>query len=222
MHTIKLPPRVSLPTVIFEELERAILNDELKPGEQINEKMLAERNGVSRGPIREACRRLEQAGLVEIIINRGAFVRKISSEYAEELCDIRVVLAVFAGQLAVKLIDDAQIEKLTVLMEKIENAAHAGRLSEYIKLNTEFHTLILAITGNGKLMEIYSGINKELKLCRWYAFTKDPDLEEALRAHRSIVEALSARDVAQISIAMEDHLKAANERLTTAMRRREG
>lgn len=219
---ITLPQRVSLATVIFEELERAILNDELKPGEQINEKALAERNGVSRGPIREACRRLEQAGLVEIIVNRGAFVCQISPEHAEELCDIRLVLSAYISKLAAKRITDAQIEKLTVLMEKIENTVRKGRLSEFTKLNADFHKLILAIAGSEKLEVIYTGINKELKLCRWQALHNSPDLEEALRGHRAIVEALSARDVAKASKAMHNHLKTANKRLVIEMRRRDG
>ena len=149
--TLELPERRSLASVIFEELERMILSGALKPGQPINEKALSDNNGLSRGPIREACRRLEQAGLIEIIVNRGAFVRRISHRSAAELCDIRVLLAGYAGRLAASRITDEQIAALTDLMKMIEAEIEAGNLTEFYRLNYDFHMTIIEASGNQRL-----------------------------------------------------------------------
>src|SRR3546814_632637 len=83
----------SLTTVLQEKIERMILGGDLKAGERINEFALAQAFGVSRSPIREACRKLEQAGMVEIIKNRGMFVCSIDLQRAMDIYEIRGALA---------------------------------------------------------------------------------------------------------------------------------
>jgi DNA-binding GntR family transcriptional regulator len=210
---LELPERRSLATVIFERLEQMILSGALKPGEPINEKALSDRNGLSRAPIREAVRRLEQAGLVETIVNRGAYVKKISPQSAADLCDIRVVLAVHAARLAVDRITKAQIVALKRTMRAIEAAASEGRLPDFYRLNYGFHMTIIEAAGNRRLSEIYTAINKELNLYRWRALKGADELDEAITAHRTIVAALASRDTERFIIAVEEHLRAANQRL---------
>src|ERR1700761_3235398 len=79
----------SLSYIKRREIERMIEAGELKPGDWVNEAMLASHLSVSRGPVREACRGLEESGLLEVIVNRGVFVRKISEKEAGELYDLR-------------------------------------------------------------------------------------------------------------------------------------
>jgi DNA-binding GntR family transcriptional regulator len=213
VQTLELPERRSLASVIFDELERMILSGALKPGQPINEKALSDNNGLSRGPIREACRRLEQAGLIEIIVNRGAFVRRISRRSAAELCDIRILLAGYAGRLAASRITDEQIAAMVALMQMIEAEIEAGNLTEFYRLNYDFHMTIIEASGNQRLAELYAAINKELNLFRWRALKGGSELAEAATAHRGIVAALQARDADALVSAMEEHLRAANERL---------
>lgn len=193
-----------------------ILSGALKPGDPINEKALADRNGLSRGPIREACRRLEQAGLVEIIVNRGAFVREISPRAARELCAVRMVLARYIGEQAATQITEPQLKQLRDLEERMEAEAKTKNLGAYSSLNAEFHKIILRAAGNQRLIDIYDGINKELRLFRWRALTVAPELGEALGAHRSILACLEARDPQRLAEAMEEHTRIANERLLEA------
>ena len=108
--TFDLPKKRSLSDLVFEEIERLILDGVLKPGEPVNEKAFSDHNGLSRAPIREACRKLEQAGLVEIVVNRGVFVKRISRRTAAELCDIRLVLATHAARLAAERINEGQLK----------------------------------------------------------------------------------------------------------------
>lgn len=213
MHTFTLPVRRSLASVIHDELERMILDGVLGPGQQINEKALAENNGLSRAPIREACRRLEQAGLVEIVVNRGAFVRKIPERDMRELCSIRLVLARHMGELAAPRITTSALKRLEVLIGEIEVQARARNLADFATLNREFHDIIIEATGNRRLGGIYTAINKELRLLRWRALNTAPELEEALAAHRAILDALVARDPRRLADALEAHTRMANDRL---------
>jgi DNA-binding transcriptional regulator YhcF (GntR family) len=94
---IALVQSSSLPALVQQELERMILAGELPAGSKLNEAAIAERLGVSRGPVREAFRALEESGLVELEKNRGVFVREIRIEEADEIYELRAVLDEFVG-----------------------------------------------------------------------------------------------------------------------------
>ncbi|HEY4192096.1 MAG TPA: GntR family transcriptional regulator, partial [Mesorhizobium sp.] len=79
----------SLTSVLQRELETLILSGEFSPGERLNENALAARFSVSRGPVREVCRALAEKGLLELIPNRGVFMRRIDEAEAAELYDLR-------------------------------------------------------------------------------------------------------------------------------------
>ena len=98
-------------------------------------------------------------------------------------------------------------------MKMIEAEIEAGNLTEFYRLNYDFHMTIIEASGNQRLAELYAAINKELNLFRWRALKGGAELAEAATAHRSIVAALQARDADALVAAMEEHLRAANERL---------
>ena len=86
----------SLTAIVQSELERMILSGELEPGQRLNEQQLASQLGVSRGPVREALRVLERAGLVTGVANLGMFVRQVGIEEAVEMYEMRGVVFGFA------------------------------------------------------------------------------------------------------------------------------
>ena len=96
--TIALVQSSSLPMLVHKELERMILAGEIAIGAKLNEVALAERLGVSRGPVREAFRALEESGLVHLEKNRGVFVRQISIEEADEIYEVRAALDEWVGR----------------------------------------------------------------------------------------------------------------------------
>lgn len=210
---LRIARRPSLVSLVFDELERAIMDGTLKPGDPINEKALSDKNGLSRAPIREACRRLEQAGLVEIIPNRGAFVSKISQRTAEELCAIKVVLARYMNMLIFRNITPAQVAALKAMVLKIDAQARSRNLQRYFALNEEFHHSLVDIAGNERLATMYKAMNKELNLFRWRAFRDAPALEDSMSAHQDIIHALEKGDEQAFCRVMEDHLLATNRRI---------
>ena len=110
--TIALLRNHSLATLVRQELERRILGGEIAPGAKLNEADVADELGVSRGPVREAFRGLEQAGLLRVEKNRGVFVRELSVAEADELYEVRAGLDALVGKITAARITAAQVQQL--------------------------------------------------------------------------------------------------------------
>src|ERR671933_1444345 len=113
----------SLPALVQEEILRLILQGRINAGDKLNEVEIATRLGVSRGPVREAFRALEEAGMVRLAKNRRVFVRELSAAEAEEIYAVRAGLDEVAGRLLAPRITDAQLAELTSLVEAMEASA---------------------------------------------------------------------------------------------------
>ena len=109
---IALVKSSSLPALVQQELEHSILAGELPAGSKLNEAAIADRLGVSRGPVREAFRALEESGLVRLEKNRGVFVRLIPVEEADQIYELRAVLDEFVGRRLAQAITPAQVREL--------------------------------------------------------------------------------------------------------------
>lgn len=215
--TLEILRTHSLTTIVLQELERMILSGELEPGERINEKALAASQLVSRGPIREACRRLEQAGLVEIVVNRGVFVRKLKPKDAADLCDIRASLSALAGRILAATVTADQLAALKDMVERMERQAAAGDVESYYPLNVEFHDTLLRLSGNERLAAMCAAIDKELYLFRRRSLHVGLGLDRSVAEHRRMIAALEAGDVQAAGRVFEEHANSGKERLLGAM-----
>lgn len=207
----------SLATLVLQELERMILDGELKAGERVNEKALAEIQNVSRGPVREAVRRLEEAGLVEVVVNRGVFVRKLEIEEALNLYDIRAALLGLAGQLLVKRLNPDDIRYLYGLVDRMDTLAEARDLESYYSLNLEFHATLMKFTGNKRLADLDAAMAKELYLFRRRSLVTGSGLIASSGEHRRIVDALANGDAEWATAVMRNHVLAGRRRLFKAL-----
>jgi DNA-binding GntR family transcriptional regulator len=202
----------SLATVVQRELERMILTGDIPAGERINENMLAGKLSISRGPIREALRKLEQAGLVESLVNRGMFVRKISLDEALNLYEIRAVLAEHAGGKVAMRVTDADKTLLVEFVDRMDVYAERLDLETYYAINLEFHTVLMDLTGNPRLSETYTNMDNELQLSRQRAMLTSEGLKTSNAEHREIVDRICAGDVQGAGAAMGRHVIAGKER----------
>src|SRR6476661_4204518 len=112
----------SLGVLIEPEIERMIMSGEIKPGDRINENALAVRFGTSRGPIREALRSMEAGGLVELVPNRGVFVRSLDLATACAIYEVRAALFGMAGRCAAERAGDEQVSELRALVAEMDRA----------------------------------------------------------------------------------------------------
>jgi phosphonate utilization transcriptional regulator len=208
---LKIRRTESLASLVRKELERMIVSGELKGGDRLNEMELAERLGVSRGPIREACRGLEQSGLVEVVVNRGTFVRQISLDQALEIYDVRCALFGMAGRLLAACVTPVQLARLTALVDAMDKAA--DNIDAYYPLNVDYHAALVEFCGNAYLMATYRNLAKELHLFRRRGLVPEGSMKVSNREHRAILNAIAARDGARAETLMERHIQAGKARL---------
>ena len=136
---VRLLKSHSLTMLVQRELERMILGGEIAVGEKLNEIAIAARLGVSRGPVRESFRALEETGLVRIEKNRGVFVREISVDEADDIYEIRAAFDQMAGRKLALSITAEQLAHLRALVDAMEDATRSKDLERYHPLNLRFH-----------------------------------------------------------------------------------
>lgn len=211
--TLKLLKETSTTVVLREEIARMIESGELLPGSWINEAELAQRFGVSRGPVREACRGLEQTGLLHFVVNRGAFVRQVDASEAAELYDLRSALFALAGRLLAPAITAEGLKRLDDLTARLDAAAEAGDLDSYYPLNLEFHGAILDLSGNRRLYVAYQNCVRELHLFRRGGLVTKDRMTQSNAEHKAIVTALRTRDGEKAFRLMQNHVLKAKKRV---------
>jgi phosphonate utilization transcriptional regulator len=209
----------SLPMLVQEEIERLIMTGKLPVGSRINESELSQRFNTSRGPIREALRALEEAGLVRTEKNRGMFVREISFEEAEEIYELRQALEEIIGRRTAERISADGIERLKAMIEAMRAAAQAQELEQYAELNLQFHDILLDTAGSAKLTETYQRLIKELSLFRLRALDGGGGLRVSADEHSEILAAIASRDPEQAAQAMRRHVADSRERMHKALGR---
>jgi phosphonate utilization transcriptional regulator len=215
---IEMVRRHSLTALVRDEIERHIVDGKLAPGDKLNEAEWATRLQVSRGPVREAFRALEQAGLVRNEKNRGVFVRTVTLAEADEIYAVRAVLEEAACRMLAARIDATQLATLRAHVDAMRGALDAADHGAYARSNVAFHDTIVASAGNGKLYETYRRLVGELSLFRRAALSVRGDaMEQSLAEHRAILSALAARDADGAARQMLAHVEGGRRRAHEAV-----
>lgn len=219
--TITLLQTASLSSAAQHEIERLILAGELAPGTKLTEAWLSERLGVSRGPIREAFRMLEEAGLVRQEKNRGVFVRDIALAEAVEIYDLRAVMDELVGRRLAESITPEQSRQVKSVVEQMERAARADDVDAYHLLNLQFHDHLVEFTGNRKLAAIYRKMVKELALFRRRNLAMSEALPHSVSEHRQILKAIAAGEPEAAGRVMYAHVIESRDRMLRAEAQRQ-
>jgi DNA-binding GntR family transcriptional regulator len=196
----------SLTNVVQAEIERMIVEGEFTPNERINENALAQKLGVSRGPIREACSALAAIGLIQIVPNRGFFVRELSDGEAREVAEARAGVFACMMMLLAERVTDAQVTKLRALVDHMDVLAKTGEVSKYYPVNLEFHSELAQMCGNSRLAQIYLGLARELHIQRYRALSSGEVLNVSNAEHRAILDAVAAHDALKAFAAGRAHI----------------
>ena len=199
--------------LVQKELEQSILAGELPAGGKLNEAAIADRLGVSRGPVREAFRALEESGLVRLEKNRGVFVRLIPVEEADEIYELRAVLDEFVGRKLARSITPEQVRELRARVARMEKAAAKGDVDAYLATNVEFHDRLVELAGNAKLLVTYRRLVNELHLFRRASLALGGVLPVSTAEHRAIVDRIAAGQPVAAGRALHDHVMASRERM---------
>jgi phosphonate utilization transcriptional regulator len=215
-HTIRVLQSNSLPTLVQRELERMILAGELAAGTKLNEATIAELLGVSRGPVREAFRALEESGLVRLEKNRGVFVRQIDVAEADEIYELRAVLDEFVGRRVAQRAAAGDLRDLRAVIERMDKAAAKHDLDAYHEANLAFHDRLVELAGNAKLLATYRRLVNELSLFRRTAIAQAGALPLSSHQHHDIVEKIAAGQAAAAGRALYEHALGSQERMHEA------
>lgn len=213
--TIALLQSSSLTSVVQQEIERAILAGEYSPGTKLIEATLALKLGVSRGPVREAFRMLEEGGLVRVEKNRGVFVRDIHTDEAVEIFDLRAQLDELVGRQLALRITPAELKEIKAMVTAMERKVKSKDAYNYHLLNLQFHDRLVELAGNRKLTEIYRKLIKELSLFRRLNLADGWLMPITASEHRPIVDAIASRDPEAAGRAMFDHAMESKARTVT-------
>ena len=184
----------TLSGIVQDELERMIVSGELKAGERLNEQAIAARLGVSRGPVREASRALENAGLLTSVANLGTFVRQVTPKEAGEIYDVRAVVFGFICAALAGRVTPEQNAALADFVARMDEAIGRGDNAAYFALNLEFHDAIVAFADHERARQVYETLVRESQLTRQLALDTDVRMRESNAEHARIVAAIAACD----------------------------
>ena len=204
----RLEPR-ALSRRIVDQLKRVIIAGELRPGDRVLETDLAEQLGVSRGPVREAFRQLEQEGLLVSYPHRGTFVATVPEDEIEEVYALRAHLEAYAARRVVETRRDEAVEMLGDLFDQMLSAARARDLPGLADLDLQFHDTLLELSGFQGLHRIWRSMDGLVR-ARTYATLALPDRGELIDytagSHRPIVEAIKTGDPDTVERAVKHHI----------------
>lgn len=198
-------------------IRKWVFTGKLAAGDRINEKILSEKIGVSRGPIREAIQALRQEGLVEIIPNRGAFLRKLSMKEVLDLYDTMAGLGFSAGRLLPMRISEGQFSSLHELHTKMVGAVSENAPLAFFRYNQVFHELLFKATKNDSLLEMMRGLEKRMMLYLHREATKAWMLHDSNEQHEKILAGISAGDSEGTARALMQHVLFGKQRMIDQM-----
>ena len=204
--TLNANEYLPLRDVVFKTLREAILRGDLKPGERLMELQLAAKLGVSRTPIREAIRMLEQEGLAVTTPRKGAEVAKMTLKDMEDVLEIRDALDELAVRIACQKITDEQLKQLEDVKELFEKNTQTNNVKNIAEADVSFHDVIYEATGNPKLVTLLNNLREQVYRYR-VEYIKDPKNYPTLIAeHEAILDSLKNRDVKNAVEAMHVHV----------------
>jgi len=189
-------PSFAVPEVIAKELTRfledQIIFGELLPGERLVEEEIVRRHDVSRSPVRESFRMLEQDGLVVRESRKGVRGSPIDLRDLDEVYTCRITLDGLAAEVAATCRTDEHIERMRAVIANLRVAHDSADLPRYFRENVRLTDEISVACGNATLKRLLKTISKQALRYRWLAYSRAPDmLSLSLEANQEIVDAIA-------------------------------
>jgi DNA-binding GntR family transcriptional regulator len=201
-------PRVqrALRNDVYDALRQAIASGALHPGQRLNEAEISRQMQISRAPIREAIRLLEQEGLLESVPRRGTFVVTLSRDDVEEIYALRADIEARAMRRAVSRFTSDELATLESLVETMRSAARAGDLAQLLDADIQFHRTIVEAADWARLRKIWESLHPQtLTLYTLSTLTDWSPMDHALR-HDPLLGAIRRADADAAAAAIQDHI----------------
>jgi DNA-binding GntR family transcriptional regulator len=217
LSTISVEPATQADRV-FDELEAEIVSGAIPMGTKLREEALAARFGVSRGPLREALRRLEGRSLVESAPNLGVRVVSLDDADLAELYEVREALECMAVRLATERMSDDELKELRALLQRnVEKTGGDDMRYAQGEGEDDIHFLIARGSRSRRLQRLLCGdLYSLIRMCRYRTWLI-PGQSRTRIDHESIVTAMEQRDAELAEMLMRRHVRAARERFLRAL-----
>lgn len=186
-------------------LRRAILSGDFRPGDRLVEREVAAKLNLSRSPVREAFRRLEQEGLVRVS-RQGLLVQAPDPVEVEELYVIRQHLEAWVAVLAARNFRPEVLPNFEEIFAAMSAAAQKGDQEALVSEGARFHGLLLDLAGNRRLARLTASIAEEIDRYRRLNLSLGPRIRDVLSEHRAVLAAIVAGDEAQAAALMSEHI----------------
>ncbi len=208
----RLSPRTYRQDVV-QSIRAAISEGTLTGGTPLVERRIAEDMGISRAPVREALRQLEEEGLIVNIPFKGWYVTEVTPKAMAEIVSLRRVVEAFAAERAAEFVKPAEMRELQRLHAEMERAAAKDDPDGLLELHLRFHGRFYELAGHDLLRQVWTTMEGQLRLyLRLHQLTYDT-LPHYVEAHRPILDALLARDAEALKAAITEHLGEHTEQL---------
>lgn len=196
----------------YQAIREGILSGAYPSGAHLTARAIASTSSVSRTPVREAVRRLQAEGLVDVLPHRGAFVTTWNSPEIDEIFDLRVLLESRAAHLAVLSIKPQQLAELARLADEMEALVHTESpncFRRIAQLNCSFHAIIVEASGSRRLWSLLSSLIEMPVVMTTFCRYHKSELLRSMGHHRELIAALEKRDGPWAGAVMTSHLLAA-------------
>jgi DNA-binding GntR family transcriptional regulator len=191
---------------VADRIFELIYQRKLQPGDWIDEMDLCVQLQISRTPLREALKVLHNENLVELIPRKGCRVRKLDDEELLELFPVMASLEGLCAKLASQKMQAGDMQNLETIHAQLEFHAANQDVDNYYEANRQFHLAIQNLAHNRWLQRITGELRNVLVLARHRQLTAPGRLQESLKEHRSLMQALKAGDAESAASTMHDHL----------------
>lgn len=192
---------------IYRILRKEIVECTIPPGKLLSEKEIALRFTISRQPVREAFIKLAEAGLVQILPQRGTFVMKISEQRVSDARFIRQALECAIARRAAEMVTEEQLLTLEHNLHCQELAAQNNRVNEFLSLDDNFHQLLTQVANCSLAWETIESIKATMDRVRFLSLSQVSPPSSLIQQHYLIFNALKARDPHAAEKATREHLQ---------------
>ncbi|SNT29452.1 GntR family transcriptional regulator [Rhodococcoides kyotonense] len=203
----------SVEASLLDKLRELVLSGEYPPGSPISEQRLTEAFHVSRTPVREALKQLQNEGLVEIRSKVGTFVREPTRREVAELFEVKEALEGLAAGLMAKRGPIEELDILRANLAESDAAVRANNVTKYVALVKQFHETIVEGSDNSKLVEHYRRLMNQLAYQRLVLRTVEHPgrLAVSTAEHQRVVDLIEAKDSWGAERAMRMHVQASSQ-----------
>ncbi|MGI8488162.1 GntR family transcriptional regulator [Pectobacterium sp. S5] len=192
---------------IYRVLRKDIVECNIPPGKLLSEKEISVRFDVSRQPVREAFIKLAEAGLVQIMPQRGTFVMKISEQRVADARFIRQALECAIARRAAEMVTEEQLLTLEHNLRRQELAAQNDQVREFLSLDDSFHQLLTQIANCPLAWETIESIKATMDRVRFLSLSQVSPPPSLIQQHYLVFSALKARDPDAAEKAIREHLQ---------------